>query len=222
MLSSARVPQKGCINSIILSIMKKFILAVLATAFASVAAAGTSACEIWQKARYSWEVSAVYNVAMTDIYEPANSPSIDTYGVNLTGLYNVKDNHYATLSFTGAFGSQAGYELTTFSLAPGYRYMRPVDDKLSVFAGASLGLNISMLDYPGMKGSDYAWSSGDDMANLIFSVEAGARYAVTSKIDVVGAVMLNAGTSPFGGASYSKAKEEQWSLGVRLGVGGNF
>ncbi len=211
--------------------MKKFIVSAVALVVASVAMAGTesaivpqpSTTEVWQSARYSWEVGAVYNVAMTDIHEQANTPSIDTYGVNLTGLYNVAGNHYATLSFTYAYGAQAGYNLNTFALAPGYRYMRPLNDKLSVFAGASLGLNISMLDCPRAETGNYALSSADDMANLIFSVEAGARYAVTPKLDVVGAVMLNAGTSPFSGAEYDGcAKEEQWSVGVRVGIGGKF
>ena len=200
----------------------KTLFSILALAFVSAVMAGTATTASSTDSRYSWEVAAVYNHGLTDINKCYPSPSIDTYGLDVTGLYNVKGNHYATLRFSYAFGDQCGYELNNFAIMPGYRYVSPVAEKWTVFAGANLGLGISMLDYPGMHGSDYAISSGDDMANIVYSVEVGTSYAVTPNLNIVGALMLNGGTSPFGGATYSGASEEQVSYGVRLGVGGKF
>lgn len=201
----------------------KTVFSILA--LAPVVMAGTTTTSTFadeQGSKYSWEVAAVYNHALTDINKNFPSPSIDTYGFDVTGLYNVKGNHYATLRFSYAFGEESGFELNNFAIMPGYRYVRPVAEKWTAFAGANLGLGISMLDYPGLHGSDYALSSGDDMANIVYSVEVGASYAVTPKLNIVGAVMLNGGMSPFGGATYSDASEEQVNVGVRLGVGGKF
>lgn len=204
----------------------KTVFSILAFALAPVVVAGSSTIDVVyndeQGSKYSWEVAAVYNHALTDINKCYPSPSIDTYGFDVTGLYNVKGNHYATLRFSYAFGEDSGFELNNFAIMPGYRYVRPVAEKWTAFAGANFGLGISMLDYPGMKGDDYALSSSDDMANFVYSVEVGASYALTSKLNIVGALMLNGGMSPFGGAAYSDASEEQVSYGVRLGVGGKF
>lgn len=210
----------------------KTVFSILALALTPVVMAGnttpvtivesTEASSTEAPSKYAWEVAAVYNHALTDINKNYPSPSINTYGLDVTGLYNVKGNHYATLRFSYAFGEECGYELNNFAIMPGYRYVRPVAEKWTAFAGANLGLGISMLDYPGMHGSDYALSSSDDMANIVYSVEVGASYAVTPKLNIVGALMLNGGMSPFGGAAYSDASEEQVSVGVRLGVGGKF
>lgn len=201
----------------------KTTISLIAFALASVATAGTiTTITEAPTSKYSWEVAAVYNHAITDINKCYPSPSIDTWGFDVTGLYNVKGNHYATLRFSYAFGEEDGFELNNFALMPGYRYVRPVSEKLTAFAGANIGLGISMLDYPGMDGDDYALSSGDDMGNIVYSVEVGAAYAVTPNINIIGAVMLQGGTSPFDGAEYSYASEEQAAIGVRLGVGGKF
>ncbi len=199
----------------------KIKVSLIALALSPIVSAST-AYSTGAESKYSWEVAAVYNHAITDICKNYPSPTINTWGFDVTGLYNVKGNHYATLRFSYAFGEDSGFELSNFAVMPGYRYVRPVSEKWTVFAGANIGLGISMLDYPGMKGNDYAWSSGDDMANVVYSVELGASYAITPKINVVGAVMLQGGTSPFDGAAYEAASEEQTSVGLRLGLGGKF
>ena len=173
------------------------------------------------KSPWAWEAAVVYNHALTDINKNIPSPSIDTYGIDLTGIYTISKNHKFTLRFGYAQGEDSDIELRNFTFMPGYRYETPVTDKLSAFAGAGIGLGVSMLDYPGYD-DNHAISSGDDMMNVVYTLEAGVRYAITEALDVVGAVMFNGGSSPFSGASYSDASEEQYSIGVRLSAGSGY
>lgn len=182
----------------------------------SVSAPCKSACA------FSWEVAAVYNHALTDINEKANTPSIDTYGLDVTGIYSIQGNHKATLRFGFAHGEACDYDVWNFSLMPGYRYEYPIDEKLTAFAGAGFGLGLSMLDNPATSGKSYGASSRDDMANFVYNVEVGARYALNAKFDIIGALMINGGTSPFHSAEYSSATEEQVNVGLRVGIGGKF
>ena len=172
---------------------------------------------------FSWEVAAVYNHALTDINEKCNTPSVDTYGVDVTGIYNYKKNHKFTLRVGYATGEQAGYDLTNFTFMPGYRYEKPISSKLTAFAGAGVGLGLSVLDTPGMVHRHHGPTKYDDMVNIVYSVEVGARYAVRKNLDIVGAVMFNGGSSAVHRtASFSNATEEQMSVGIRLGIGGQF
>ena len=172
---------------------------------------------------FSWEVAAVYNYALTDIDEKRNTPSVDTYGVDVTGIYNFSRNHKFTLRMGYATGEQAGYDLTNFTFMPGYRYEKPISSKLAAFAGAGVGLGLSVLDTPGMVHRHHAVTKYDDMVNIVYSAEVGARYAVSRNLDIVGAVMFNGGTSAVHRtASFGNATEEQMSVGIRLGIGGQF
>lgn len=213
-------------------IMKKYTIIAALLGLAGSAAAGSPspfaevkpshfgentqpATETRDYTRFGWEVKAAYNHALTDINKCISSPSIDTWGFDLTGVYKLQGNHKLTFTFGYARGEDAGYDLQSFMFMPGYRYEKPVNEKWTAFAGAGLGLGVFMLEHPFGHGHD-------DMMNLQFNVEVGARYAITPKIDLVGSVLLNAGTDTLNCVDYVYASEEQVNLGFRLGIGGSF
>ena len=215
--------------------MKTISLAIVFASLGGVASAGlpagtmpadfsnhVSASGDTCSAPWSWEIAAVYNHALTDIDKGHNTPSIDTYGVDVSGIYAVRKKHKFTFRLGYTTGAQAGYNVTNLAFMPGYRYENPISDKLVVFAGAGVGLGLSMLDTPALGRRHYGVSDKDDMLNVVYSVEVGARYAILENLDIVGAVMFNGGTSPFHSASYEHATEEQMNIGVRLGIGGQF
>lgn len=214
--------------------MKKFAIAAAFVALSSVVYAGQGegiktvtasdvvSASVSAPSPLAWEVAAVYNHALTDIDECANTPSIDTYGVDLTGIYTIRDNHKVTIRFGFACGEACGYDVYNFSFMPGYRYELPVNDKVTAFAGAGLGLGLSMLDYPGAEGGTHGLSSKDDMINFVYNIEVGARYAISDNLDVVGALMFNGGLSTIEDVDYANATEEQMNIGVRVGIGGKF
>lgn len=204
-----------------MTLMKKNALVVALAALGGVAYAGDDYVSA-SASPYSWEVAAVYNHALTDIDETRNTPSVDTYGIDVTGIYAFCENQKFTLRLGYATGEQAGYDVTNLSLMPGYRYEKPINDKLVAFAGVGVGLGLSMLDTPGMAHKHHAVSKNDDMLNVVYNVEVGARYAIRKNLSLIGAVTFNGGTSPFGGAAYENATEEQMNIGVRLGIGGQF
>lgn len=202
--------------------MKKNALVVALAALGGVAYAGADYVSASANP-YSWEVAAVYNHALTDIDETRNTPSVDTYGIDVTGIYSFRENQKFTLRLGYATGEQAGFNVTNLALMPGYRYEKPINDKLVVFAGAGLGLGFSMLDTPTLHRQHNAVSDKDDMLNIVYNVEAGARYAIRRNLWVMGAVSFNGGTSPLhSSAAYGTATEEQMNIGVRLGIGGQF
>lgn len=172
--------------------------------------------------RWSWEMAGRYNHAFTDIRKHSPAPQIDTWGADVTGLYRVRGNHFVTCRFSYAYGAEDGFKLHQLALAPGYRYCRELDERWSVFAGAYVGIGVSMLDYPGMPHRSYALSRKDDMANVVLGAELGARYAIGPNMWVMGAVGLNAGTAPFHSAAFEDATEEQVNLSLRLGIGREF
>lgn len=166
----------------------------------------------------SWEIAGNYNHAFRSIRTHAPAPSIDTWGADITGLYHLHGHHHLTFRFSYAYGADDGFRMHNFAIMPGYRYMRPLNEQWCIFAGVNAGIGVSMLDYPGMERHTYALSNRDDMANLVYSAELGARYTVSPHVRVIGSIGLNGGTSPFHSARYEDAREEQFNLGVRLGI----
>ena len=167
--------------------------------------------------QWSWEVAGRYNHAFTDIRKHSPAPQIDTWGADVTGRYRVRGNHFVTCRFSYAYGAEDGFKLHQLALAPGYRYCWAGDGRWSAFAGAYVGIGVSMLDYPGMPHRSYALSRKDDMANVVLGAELGARYSIGPNMWVMGAVGVSGGTAPFHSAAFEDATEEQVSLGIRLG-----
>lgn len=172
--------------------------------------------------RWGWEVAGRYNHAFTDIRRHSPAPRIDTWGADVTGLYRVRGNHFVTCRFSYGYGAEDGFRLHRLVLAPGYRYEWKLNEQWNAFAGGSIGIGVSMLDSPGMQHRSYAISRKDDMANVELGLEAGASYALSPTLRVIGSVGLNAGTAPFGSAAFANATEEQVNLSFRLGLGGAF
>lgn len=232
MVLSARPLFGLCLNLNFYTNMKKIAIVAACVALCGVVSAGqgdkiktvnsTDLVSASVNSPFSWEVAAVYNHALTDIDECANTPSIDTYGVDLTGIYTIRDNHKATLRFGFAYGEACGYDVYNFTFMPGYRYELPVTEKVTAFAGAGFGLGLSMLDYPGSEGKTHGLTSKDDMINFVYNFEVGARYAINKTFDVVGALMFNGGLSTINDVDYANATEEQMNIGVRVGIGGKF
>lgn len=173
-------------------------------------------------ARWGMEVAVVYNHAFTDIRRHSPAPRIDTWGADVTGLYRVRGNHFATFRFGYTYGAEDGFDLQQFVLAPGYRYSRVLGEDWCVFAGVHAGLGISVLDSPGAAHRSYAISRKDDMANVVCGAELGARYEIAPNTWLLGSLGLNAGTEPFHSAGFENATEEQVNLSFRIGIGGRF
>ena len=137
--------------------MKPYILAGLGLLSTQVVFAGTESVIVppaTLKAAnpLSWEVAANYNYALTDINKNASSPSINTYGADVTAVYNVGGNHNFTCRFSYAYGEASAYHVNNFAFMPGYRYQYQLDAKWTAFAGAQVGLGISTLDYHNARG----------------------------------------------------------------------
>ena len=172
--------------------------------------------------RWSWEIAGEYNHAFTDIWKHGHAPSIDTWGAGITGLYRIQGPHFVTCRFSYAYGAEDGFKLHRLLLAPGYRYELNMNEQWSLFAGANIGIGISMLDYPGMVHRSYAVSRKDDMANVICGIEAGATYTISPNVQLSTSIGLNAGTAPFHSAAFEHATEEQVNLSLRAALNFNF
>ena len=168
--------------------------------------------------RWGVEVAGVYNRALKDIRRHSPAPRIDTWGADVTGLYRVRGQHFASCRFSYAYGAEDGFKLHQFALVPGYRYEWVLNEQWSAYAGAGIGIGVAMLDYPGMQHKHYAISRKDDMANVVYGVELGTSYAISLTVRVLGSLGVNGGTAPFHSAAFSDATEEQVNLSLRLGV----
>lgn len=198
-----------------------FSAAGLACDCDAVSAPGTAG-EAAAAPRWGWEAAVVYNHAFTDIRKHSPAPRIDTWGAEVTGLYRVRGNHFASFRFGYAYGDEGGFELQRFVLAPGYRYCRVLSEDWCVFAGAYAGLGVSVLDSPGMVHRSHALSRKDDMANVVYGAELGVRYQIAPNTWLLGSLGVNAGSAPFHSARFENATEEQVNLSFGFGIGGCF
>lgn len=204
--------------------MKKIKLCFLALCVCYSAYAGSYSepVSVSEQPQYYWEVAGRYSHSCTDIDANHSSPSIHTWGIDLTGLYRVQGNHYLTLRLGYAQGEVRGFELYQFSLMPGYRYEAPLGESMRFYAGAGLGVGVSVLSYPGIHAFSHSISSEDDMANLVYSLEIGLKYEITPSVDVGAALIFHGGISPFHDAEFEHASEEQSAIGIRFGFSGAF
>lgn len=204
--------------------MKKIKLCLFALSVSTPAFAGSFSepVSVSDQPQYYWEVAGRYSHSFTDIDADYPSPEIHTWGIDLTGLYEVTGNHYLTFRLGYAYGSADGYELNQFSIMPGFRYEAPLGESMSFYAGAGVGLGISILSYPGIHSFSHSISSEDDMANLVYYLEMGLKYEITPTVDVGAALIFHGGTSPFRDAEFENASEEQTAIGIRFGFSGAF
>lgn len=173
------------------------------------------------------EIGAIGNLANRNINHEGITEAIDTYGADLTGIYNITENHAITLRFSYAYGSEVirynfgpeedfsvRGELTNFSIMPGYRYTTAVTDKLSAFAGASIGFTHERLT--GIFDREEKDSAND--WGLGYAAEIGVSYALCPKTALYAAVQYSGNS-----ASHGKFDTKKQSYtGLRVGVNYKF
>lgn len=169
------------------------------------------------------EIAGMYRFASRDL--SSVNKSIDTYGVDLTAVHSLDANNAVTLRFGYAYGSEvyreAGFSMhehvENFSIMPGYRFTQPIDDNLSVFAGANVGivwgtLDASLTDFNAdLYATDREWGWGA-------SAEVGLRYQICPEAYVFAAYELSGNNIKY---DY-KTTHKQIYHGVRVGVGFSF
>lgn len=169
-------------------------------------------------------------------------------GGDITGVYNLDENNAVTLRFGYTYGgdkfgmtyepeanelydinSHIKERLHTFTLMPGYRYTVALDDKWSVYGGVNVGVaavssKLEVTHHVDRR-SDLTASAHKSAWGFAWSVEAGARYAVTETVDVFAAVSYTGNTArpniKYDGVSVGRVRTQQ-TLGVRAGVGIKF
>ena len=196
------------------------------------------------------EIGASYTWGVPDIYqghEGLPCKEIKSIGADITGVYNINENHAVTLRFGYSWGGEKyadnteveesingelvntydvpGYIKTrihTFSLMPGYRYTAPITDKLSWFVGANAGIanaSYKMGFFDEEDGMDRMHKSGWGFA---YSAEVGLRYNFCSSVYGFMAYQYCGNTaSPKDDEGYRFA-HRQHGHQVRVGVGFNF
>lgn len=170
-------------------------------------------------------------------------------GGDITGVYNLDENNAVTLRFGYTYGGDKfgmtyvegdgeglrdvnttiKERLHTFTLMPGYRYTVALNDKWSVYAGVNAGVAAASAKLEETlhidRRTDLTASAHKSAWGFAWSVEAGARYAVTETVDVFAAVSYTGNTArpniKYAGESVGRVRTQQ-TLGVRAGVGIKF
>ena len=170
------------------------------------------------------EVGAVYTAALNDI--DAGIDGINTWGVDVTGVYDLTPNWAATVRLGWATGSDTYYgildgDVENWSITAGLRYSAPITDKLSWYAGGEIGLAYSTYDWSVDLGPDGVWSEDYEGWGFAYGIEAGLRYNITPCMYVYGAVHYsgNFAEPEMGPGCEASA---QAGYGVRMGIGGKF
>ncbi len=208
------------------TIMKKSIILALALALPAMAGVETSVPETPVAApaptcsAFGVEVGAVYTAALNDVLPGIDG--VNTWGVDVTGVYDLTPNWATTVRVGWATGSDdyPGAELSVenWTITAGLRYSAPITDKLSWYAGGEIGLAYSTYEIE----SNIAKISVDyDDWGFAYGIEAGLRYNITPCMYVYGAVHYsgNFAEPDFG---YGIEASEQAGYGVRMGIGGKF
>ena len=232
----------------------KMTLAALAAMVAAPAMANSPATV---SELISWEVGASYNFATKDIinWGDASGKKVHTLGTDVTGVYKIDANNAATLRLSYATGSASRrdswvsadedgfvyargtdrmrYRLHSFTLMPGYRYTKQIDDKLSCFAGVNAGLVNASLKYKvsgdmvdNFTGAHFSYRDGSHGSEwgFAYSVELGASYAFTDKLGVFLAYQFSGSTArpKLHGGPDSVSAAQQIYHSVRAGVSCSF
>lgn len=176
------------------------------------------------------EIGAIGNLANRNINHEGITEAIDTYGADLTGIYNITENHAITLRLSYAYGSEVirynlgpdedfsdRVELKNFSIMPGYRYTTAVTDKLSAFAGVSVGFAHERLTVSERYYEDEYEDSANDWG-FAYAAEIGVSYALCPKTALYAAIQYSGNTS-----DHSKFDTKKQSYtGLRVGVNYKF
>lgn len=180
------------------------------------------------------ELGAGYNYAVHKAMEMGTpNARVNTYNVDLTSVYHLDDHNALTMRLGYATGSgreTADYtgegdllrnriRSNSFSLMPGYRYTQPINDKLSAFAGANIGIGNTSLKYKDSNDLSL-YKSHDSDWGFVYSAEAGIRYALNTNLDIFAAYQFSGSTAQPEIDRVNSRK--QISHGLRIGVGMKF
>ncbi len=191
-----------------------------------------------QKSGFGIELNAAYNFALKDIWKAGDGVpaySVDTYGVDLTALYTINQNHSLNIRFGYATGDddhtvlyddqipeKIKVEVENIYIMPGYRLTTPLTESLNFFGGVNLGLART-------KGKVEASVSGETLSEskskwgFAWSAEIGVAQKVTKTGSVTLSLQLMQllGRPKFDELADGKP-ESQLNLGVRLGYSCQF
>ncbi len=212
--------------------MKKSVIFALALAVPAMAGTATTAPVIIEAAPaaaaspWAVEIAGVHTWAVADSCDEMHN--INTWGVDVTAIYNVTDKWAATLRLSVAEGSgriDDGYsifkeEITNWSITAGARYTAPITEKLSWFAGANIGWGrTEVTDKLSGVGSVPVKYCADDIG-VAYSVEAGLKYDICKRVYAVGSVGARGFcTTP----NWSTMRaDQQFGITVSAGLGGKF
>lgn len=184
---------------------------------------------------WALEIAGVHTWTMADAYDGMHN--INTWGVDVTAVYNMTPNWAATLRFSYADGSGRyleGYsddyaykfksEITNWSITAGVRYTAPVTEKLSWFVGANAGLGrTEMKDTFTHPHDNYREKYKADDVGLAYSVETGLKYDICESLYVIGSVGFRGyWTTPNWDGYYADRDDQQTGVSVSAGLGWEF
>lgn len=224
--------------------MKKTI--ILALAFAAPAMAGDAksapitvvdvpAVVAPTPSPWALEVAGVHTWTMADAYDDMHN--INTWGVDVTAVYNMTPNWAATLRFSYADGSGRCVdgngdnemykwkdEVTNWSVTAGVRYTAPISEKLSWFVGANAGLGRTEIKTSQTwitdNGRGKEKAEADDIG-FAYSVETGLKYDICENLYVIGSVGFRGyWTTPNWEGDYRD--DQQTGVSVSAGLGWEF
>ncbi len=148
------------------------------------------------------EVAAFYGFANDDIYRGRDSKEIDIYGADLTAVRLLDENNAVTLRFGYAFGDETDpgmrllgckheIDVHTFSLMPGYRYSKALNENWAVYGGVSIGIaNVSVKDHFRNNHDGYINGMHDSDWGFAYSAEIGLRYKLGENSELFAAYQL--------------------------------
>ena len=196
------------------------------------------------------EIGVSHTWGVPDIYQgPINNghcKEIKSIGTDITGVYNINENHAVTLRFGYGWsgekfaedyedwGEEGGVNywdkvrIHTFSLMPGYRYTAPITDKLSWFVGANVGIANASYKLSFYADETYMGETASDKENyhksawgFAYSAEVGLRYNFCSSVYGFMAYQYCGNTASPKIEGYRFA-HRQHGHQARVGVGFNF
>lgn len=202
-----------------------------------------------QPTAFALELAATANFATHNILNvptPLNT-AVNTYGLDLTGVWSLTNEHALTLRFGYAHGERSVtlnnveedmtwtdkvyYKADTFYLMPGYRYTVNLTDKLNLFAGANIGVI-----YHNMNAKDrFNFGSGPNATSGMFSVrssewgfaysaELGLTYDLCENTYLLAAYQFSGSTAKptFSQDDISISSHKQCYNSARVGIGFRF
>ena len=182
------------------------------------------------------ELAGAWNVAPRPYFKE-ETDKINSWGIDLTAIYNLTENHGLTFRFGYGHGSERtlAYDvkqnltLDTFNLMPGYRFTLPVNDTVKVFAGLNVGLvnhalRVREVDMSGNE-PDYRYKAHGSSWGLGASVEVGASVAITENVYLFAAYQYSGSSARAKSRAYGETDgnvHRQYYHSARVGVGFQF